>query len=158
VDESRIVELNAFDLLSQRGAGKKIAIVGHFPQVDRLKAVASSLWVIELDPQPGDYPAAAAAKLIPRADIIAITSSSLINHTLEGLLALCPPQSLVVLIGPSTPLTPLLFERGVSYLSGTLVIDEAAALRTIQQGAGYRQVQGTRRITLSREGAGLSSG
>lgn len=156
VDESQLVELNAFDLLNQRGVGKKIAVVGHFPHMDRLKGIARSLWVLEIRPQPGDYPAEAAEDLIPQADIVAISSSTLINHTLEGLLRLCSPRALVMLLGPSTPLTPLLFEHGVSHLSGTLIIDEAAARLTIRQGAAYPQVQGTRRVTLSRSEPGLS--
>ncbi len=158
VDEHQVVDLNAFDFLEQRGAGKKIAMIGHFPHVERLSGIASKLWVLEKRPQPGDYPAEAAGELIPQADIVAITSSTLINHTLEGLLQLCPPQALVMLLGPSTPLIPLFFERGVDYLSGTLVVDEAAALIAIQQGAAYAQVQGTRRVTFSREGAGLTAG
>jgi hypothetical protein len=151
VDERRVVEINAFEYLEQRGAGKKIAVVGHFPHVERLAGIAGALWVLEKRPQPGDFPAEAAPELIPRADIVAITSSTLINHTLEGLLELCPPGALVMLLGPSTPLVPLLFQRGVSILSGTLIVDEAAALLTIQQGATYPQVQGARRVTLSRE-------
>ena len=54
-----------------------------------------------------------------------------------------------MLLGPSTPLIPLFFERGVDYLSGTLVVDEAAALIAIQQGAAYAQVQGTRATSWS---------
>ncbi len=150
VDERQIVEINAFDLLCQRGAGKKIAVVGHFPQVERLRGAAQTVWVLEKRPQPGDYPAEAAAELLPQADFIAITGSTLINHTLEGLLALCPPHTPVMLVGPSTPLLPLLFDRGVAYLSGTIIIDEPAALRTIRQGAVFSQVQGARRVTLSR--------
>ncbi len=151
VNERQIVDINAFDLLGQRGAGKKIAIVGHFPQVERLRSAAQTVWVLEKRPQPGDYPAEAAAELLPQADFIAITGSTLINHTLEGLLALCPQDTPVMLVGPSTPLLPIFFDHGISFLSGTIIIDEPAALLTIQQGAVFSQVQGTRRVTLSRE-------
>ena len=157
VDERQVVELNAFDFLERRGAGKKIAIIGHFPHVERLSGIASKLWVIEKRPQPGDYPAEAAVELIPQSDIVDITSSTMINHTLDGLLELCPPRALVMLLGPSTPLVPLLFAHSVDYLSGTLVVDENAALLTIQQGAAYSQVQVKRRVTLSRQGAELAA-
>jgi uncharacterized protein len=150
VDERRAVEINAFDLLAERGAGKKIAIVGHFPQVERLRMTAAEVWVLEKRPTPGDYPAEAAPELIPQADILAITGTTLINHTLEGLLALRQPHTLVMLLGPSTPLTPVLFEYGVDLLSGTQVVDETAVLLTIQQGAAFPQVKGTRLLTFSR--------
>jgi uncharacterized protein (DUF4213/DUF364 family) len=150
VEYNRITDRNAFDLLYQLGADKKIAVIGHFPQVDQLRRAVKTVWVIEKRPLPGDYPAEAAVELLPQADFIAITGSSLINHTLEGLLALCPPNVPVMLIGPSTPLVPMLFDRGITHLSGTIIVNEAAALLAIQQGAVFSQVQGARRVILSR--------
>lgn len=150
VDESRAVEVNAFDFLAEQGAGKKIAVVGHFPLVERLKPSAAAVWVLEKQPRPGDFPAEAASELIPQADWVAITAMTLLNHTLEGLLALRRPDAKVMLLGPSTPLTPLLFEYGIDIISGTRIVDEAAALLTIQQGASFPQVRGTRLLTFSK--------
>ena len=42
----------------------------------------------------------------------------------------------------STPLSPLLFNYGVSLLSGSRVIDEDAAVATIQQGANFSTGKG----------------
>jgi hypothetical protein len=109
------------------------------------------LWVIEQHPSEGDYPAESAADLIPQAGVIAITSSTLINHTLDGLLALCHPDALVMMLGPSTPLSPLLFDRGISILSGSRVMDDAAVLRTVGQGATFQQVEGVRLLTYGRQ-------
>jgi len=92
--------------------------------------------------------------LIPTADIVAITASALLNHTLDGLLALCPPGAPVLVIGPSTPLSPVLFDRGVSLLAGAEVADEAALLRSITQGAAFPQAEGVRRVTWARPAAG----
>jgi hypothetical protein len=81
---------------------------------------------------------------------VAITGSALINHTLDGLLALRCPEALVMVLGPSTPLSPLLFAYGVTILSGTRVVDESAVLRTVGQGANFQQVEGVRLLTLRR--------
>jgi len=151
-------EINAAEVLKAHGAGKNIAIIGHFPFVEPLRAVASNLWVLELRPAPGDLPAQAAPEVLPKADVVAITATTLINHTLEELLALCSPSAWVMLLGPSTPLTPRLFEFGVDMLSGVQVIDEASALLTIQQGAVFPQVQGVRLVALSRENVNRHSG
>ena len=153
VDESRIVEVNAGDILLQRGRGQRVALIGHFPFIAQLRASASELWVIEQRPTADEYPAEAAADLMPQAEVIAITSSALINHTLDDLLALCNPQALVILLGPSTPLSPLLFQHGVSLLSGARVIDEAATLGTLCQGAIFQQMAGVRLVTLARNGS-----
>jgi len=151
VDESRAVEMNASEALTNRGRGKNVALVGHFPFIPQLRQAVGQLWVIEQNPADDDYPAEAAVDLIPQADIVAITSSALINHTLDGLLALCAPQATVMLLGPSTPLSPILFDYGITMLSGTRVINEAAVLRTVGQGASFRQVDGVKLLTFTHE-------
>jgi len=150
VNELQVIEVNAGDVLMQQGRDKQVALVGHFPFIPQLRASAGELWVIEQQPAADEYPPEAAANLIPRAEVVAITASTLINHTLDGLLALCDPQALVMVLGPSTPLSPVLFDRGVSLLSGAQVVDEAAALRTLCQGATFQQMEGVRLVTLAR--------
>ena len=150
VDESGAVEVNAVDVLIEHGRGKNVAMVGHFPFIPKLRPAVGQLWVIEQHPTEGEYPAESAAALIPQAEVVAITSSALINHTLDGLLALCRPEALVMMLGPSTPLSPVLFGHGVTILSGSRVVDEAAALRTIGQGATFQQVEGVRLLTFRR--------
>jgi uncharacterized protein (DUF4213/DUF364 family) len=148
VNESQAVEINALHVLSEHGKGKNVALVGHFPFIPRLRPAVGQLWVIEQRPAQGDHPAEAAVDLIPQADVVAITSSALINHTLDDLLALCRPEALVMMLGPSTPLSPLLFNHGVNILSGSIVVDESAVLRTIGQGASFQQVEGVRLLTF----------
>lgn len=152
LDERQAVELNASEVLVERGRGRAVALVGHFPFIPRLQAAAGQLWVIEQHPAAGEHPADAAPDLIPQADVVAITGTALINHTLDGLLDLCRPDALVMLLGPTTPLTPVLFEHGVSLLSGSRIVDEAAVLRTVAQGANFQQVEGVRLLTLARAG------
>jgi uncharacterized protein (DUF4213/DUF364 family) len=146
------VEANASDLLEKHGRGRKVAIVGHFPFIPGLRKVAGQLWVIEQHPVEGDFPADSAADLIPQADVVALTGSALINHTLNGLLALCRKDALVMVLGPSTPLSPVMFDHGISFLSGTRILDEEAVLRTVGQGAIFLQVEGVSLVTLSRPG------
>ena len=99
----------------------------------------------------GEYAAAAAADLIPRAEVVALTGSALINHTLDGLLSLCRPGATVIVLGPSTPLSPVLFDHGATIISGARVVDEEMTLCTVGQGATFQQVQGVRLLTLARE-------
>jgi len=154
VDLKACVELNAEEYLRQNASRKNVAMVGHFPFVEKLKPDLKNLWVLELDPRPGDLPAEAAQDYIPRADVVAITATTLINHTLEGLLALCKPETKVMLLGPSTPLTPVLFDRGVHLLCGTIVLDPQAVMLGISQGASSHQLHmagATRLVTLEKD-------
>jgi hypothetical protein len=81
---------------------------------------------------------------------VAITGTTLINNTFEGLIALCRPEALVLVLGPSTPLSPILFDYGVHLLSGSIVEDVEAVLPAVSQGANFRQLrqQGVRLVTM----------
>jgi uncharacterized protein (DUF4213/DUF364 family) len=151
------VDLNAEEVLAEHGAGKNVALIGHFPFVPRLRSRVGRLFVLEQSPQPGDLPADSAAEVLPRAEVIAITGTTLINHTLDELLRLCPPEALVILLGPSTPLSPLLFDHGLDILCGSVVESIDPVLDVVGQGGNFRQVHraGVRTVTMIRSGLQL---
>jgi uncharacterized protein len=76
------VDLNARDLLLERGRGTRVALVGHFPFVQALRQAVGQLTVLELNPGPGDADSGEAERVIPDADVVAITGSSFVNGTL----------------------------------------------------------------------------
>jgi uncharacterized protein (DUF4213/DUF364 family) len=150
VDVPACVEVNAGDVLVEKGAEKCVAIVGHFPFIPGVRRTARQLWVLELQPREGDLPADQAAEVLPQADVVGITGSTLVNRTFDDLLALCRPEAFVMVMGGSTPLSPLFFDLGVDAVAGTYVVDAEAALRAVGQGATFRQIGGKRLLTLFR--------
>lgn len=150
IDDTQCAEINAGDLLARKGEGKRVAIVGHFPFVPRLRSVAKELWVIEREPQEGDFTEADSDRFLPQADVIGITGTAFTNHTLEGLLGLCNPKAYVVVLGGTTPLSPMLFDYGIDAVSGTRVIEPETVLRCVSQGATFRQIRGIRLLTMER--------
>jgi len=153
VDAPAGVELNARELLLARGCGKNVVTVGHFPFTDALRAVAARVSVLELRPTPGDDPAEAAAERLPQADVIGLTASTLLNGTFDELSKWFPPRALVVMLGPSTPLSPVLFDHGVDVLGGVQVRDPTAAFRYVSQASSLHGVPGLVRVTLARNRA-----
>ncbi|MGD9093403.1 MAG: DUF364 domain-containing protein [Anaerolineales bacterium] len=150
-------EQNAENVIAKYGSGKKVILVGRFPFIPRLRDRIGELIVLERNPQPGELSDTAAKDVIPSADVVAITGMTLINHTLENLLSLCSPQAVVILLGPSTPLSPIFFDYGVHLLCGSVVTAIESVLSAVGQGANFRQVHqaGVRLVSITSPGFNL---
>jgi uncharacterized protein len=74
IDEEQCVDLNARNLIAEKGKGKRIAIVGHFPFIPKLRESAKQLWVIEKNPREGDSPKDMASDLIHGGTVTQTTS------------------------------------------------------------------------------------
>ena len=151
IDEGRLTERNASEEICLRGVNKRVVVVGHFPFLPDVKRRVGKLDVLELTPGPGDLPAEAAEEVIPEADVVAITVTSLVNGTFDQLIALCAPQAYVLVLGPTTPLSPCLFDHGVDLVAGTLVTDPESAARSACQGAIFTQMRGVRLVTMVKD-------
>lgn len=142
------LELNAAELILEKGKGRNIAIVGHFPFIPRIREHAKNLWVIEKNPREDDFGEVEADNLIPLADVVAITGTAFTNHTIEHLLDLCNKKAFVLILGDTAPLSPLLFDYGLDAISGTRVVNPQEALNCVSQGANFRQIKGVQRLTM----------
>ncbi len=149
IEESSCVEKNAFEIILEKGEGKKVAIVGHFPWIMKLRERIKDLWVLEQRVRAGDLPASEADRILPQCEVVGITGTAFINHTLEDLLALCR-KAFVVLIGPTSPLSPVLFDHGINAICGSKVIDTDRVIRSISEGATFKEIKGIKLLTLAR--------
>lgn len=139
-DPSSWMNIKGEDYLFEHGVNKNIAVVGHFPFVDRLNQTARNLWVLELRPRDGDLPAEAAPDIIPQADLVAITSTTLTNRTFQSLTDLCRPDAEKIMLGPSTPLSGVMYDFGIDLLAGTVVVSPEETLLGVSQGITTRQL------------------
>jgi uncharacterized protein len=147
VDEDTCVEKNAFDILAEKGENKDIAIVGHFPWVPRLKKIARRLFIIEQNPQEGDFPEESSEEILPDVDVVGLTGTAFINHTIEKLLDLCRGK-FIVMVGPTSPLSPVLFDYGINVIGGSKIVDPDKTIRSITEGATFKQVKGVRNLNM----------
>lgn len=125
---------SAFDLFADKIRGKKVAVIGHFPDVCELSKHCQ-LSVLERNPQMGDLPDPAAEYILSEQDYVFMTSSTLINKTTPRLLELSK-NAVTIMLGPSTPFSTALFEMGVNIISGLVVEEEDFVLRCIKEGGG----------------------
>ena len=120
---------NGLDLIENRG--ERTVVIGRFPGVmNRHPGIA----VVEREPRPGEYPESALPDLLQKAEFVAITASTIVNGSLPGILAL-GQDAFVLLIGPSTPLAPALFDLGVDALSGFVARDIDNLAKAVSEGA-----------------------
>jgi uncharacterized protein len=81
-----------------------------------------------------------AARQLPECDIAIITSTAIINNTVDSLLQAASGCREIVLLGTSTPLVPEAFAgTPVTRLSGITIDHPEGILRTVSEGGGTRQ-------------------
>jgi uncharacterized protein (DUF4213/DUF364 family) len=122
-------------------------VVGAFvPFLRALRDLGARHWVLEKDPSTlktvemahfrpaGDFPL-----VVPEADVLLVTGTTLINDTLDGLLAAARPGARIVIVGPTVTMIPDAFlARGCSILGGVRITDPDAFLDMLAEGgSGY---------------------
>lgn len=123
-----------------------IGIVGHIgPIISRLEDKVKQLIIFERGENliGQVFPECAQPKLLPQCEVIFISSTSLINGTLENLLRYCTKARDIVLVGTGTPLYPEAFYgSGITKLAGTrwCHTHRDAVLTGISQCAGMQDI------------------
>lgn len=120
----------------------KVGMVGYFsPLLPRLKKMTSSILIFEqIKERQGDLlPEEDAYEFLPQCQVALITSTSILNHTIENILDAARSCREVALLGASTPLIPGAFaDTPVTFLSGVVVARPQEMLRIVSEGGGMR--------------------
>lgn len=119
--------------------GEKVAMVGLFaPLMERIRATGAILTVIEKNPDRLEIlPPAEKQQALKNCNVAIITATTLINGTFEETIGFLGAPRSVVLMGPSTPLLPVIFrDTPVTHLGGVVVSDPLRMLQVISEGGG----------------------
>jgi len=148
------VEVNAEKIIATYGNGKNVAIIGSFPFVKRLNGCVKNLFVFDLHPAAGEYGPAEAPDILPQMDVVAITGMTLVNKSLESILPYCNASAVKMMLGPSTILSPVMFDYGFHLISGAHVDNISQALKTMSEGGTFKQVHraGVLLVTMTNPG------
>jgi uncharacterized protein (DUF4213/DUF364 family) len=124
------------------GEGTRAAMVGFIgPLVDFLKQKNASVEVLDRSRGMGqkeDF----YTRLGNWADVLFLTSTSILNNTTEEILQNVHPKVKTVMLGPSTPMVAAAFDHlPVHMLAGTVPIDTAKVLKAIRHGMGTPVLQ-----------------
>jgi len=113
---------------------KQSVVIGRYPGLEALQK-EHSLQVVEINPGPNDLPAQAVEYVLPNAEWVFLTGTSIANKTFPRLMELSK-NATVVLMGPSVPWLEELSEFGVDFLAGVTVQDEQRLRQVIAEGGG----------------------
>jgi uncharacterized protein (DUF4213/DUF364 family) len=128
--------LAVFEHFLPRLKDKKVIIIGRYPGIE-IYTKEFNLTILERHPQANDFPDPAAEFLIPEADWVFITASSITNKTFPRLAELAK-NTTSVLMGPTLPWIPHWHEFGINYLAGVEVVDPDKLYQTASEGGGVR--------------------
>jgi uncharacterized protein (DUF4213/DUF364 family) len=158
-------DVDAFDATDIRH-GDKVVVVGAFvPFLKELKRDGQAFLVLEQDPAtlkadelPFFRPAEQAPEILPHADVVLITGSTLVNNTLERLLGLTRRDARVTVVGPTVGMLPDAFlARGADVLGCVRITEPDAFLDLLAEGgSGYHFFgRSAQKLVLARKPARL---
>jgi len=155
--------VDAFDA-SEIGDGEQTVLVGAFiPFLKELKRRRLPYLVLEQNPAalrgeelPFYRPAETAREVVPQADVLLVTGATLLNDTLEDLLALARPATRVTVVGPTVGMLPDPFlARGADVLGSVRITEPDAFLDLLAEGGSAPHFLGrsAEKIVLARKTA-----
>jgi uncharacterized protein (DUF4213/DUF364 family) len=117
---------------------KSAVVIGRYPGLEEFAAAHGlRLTVLERQPGPSDLPDTACEYLLPEAEWVFITASSIPNKTFPRLAELSRDAT-SVLMGPTAPWLPKLYHFGIDFLAGADIVDFDAARAVVAEGGGVR--------------------
>ncbi len=119
----------------------RAAMIGYFaPMVERVRErCALDIYELDVSLAPGLLESSEAPAGLKRSDIALISSTTIVNNTIDGLLEAAVDCREVAMLGPSTPLVPEAFAgTPVTLLSGVMMVTKDV-LEMVDNGGSMRQ-------------------
>ncbi len=135
--------------------GDHLGMVGYFPPlVEQVRSAGTRLTVLELNErwlqEADQFVVTLDPALLGACNKVVCTGTALVNQTIDSVLQHCRGAGQILIVGPTIGCLPEpLFDRGVTTLGGSRVVDPA---RFVEQWAAQQKWRGaTERYALSRE-------
>jgi len=126
------------------GPHDRVGMVGFFaPLIKPIQRRCGELLIFEREIKKGKgllNPEEMRLRL-PRCSIVVLSATTLINQTFDQIAKYTGGSREVVLLGPSTPLIPDVFEgTPITYLAGVQMVDGKRSLKIVSEGGGTQRL------------------
>lgn len=139
-DDAAAADAPAEALITGLGRGRTVGLVGYFPFVPALREVAGSFHLFELQDLAGAVPREQWDETLAVLDVLALTGTALLTRQMAYFLR-GASRAVTVVLGPSTPLAPVLFDYGADYLCTSVVTDPVVVGEGIRAGLPFHAVK-----------------
>jgi uncharacterized protein (DUF4213/DUF364 family) len=147
-------DIEASRIMAEKGKHDETVLVGEFPFTDWLRQQVKTLYLFELQKVAGRTPPDQWDEILGRCKVLGLTGTTLITRAMATYLKKAP-QAHTIIIGPTTPLSPVLFSHGADVLAGCQVVKPDAVFAGIREGMSFRELKklGIQFIAWSKDSA-----
>jgi hypothetical protein len=110
--------------------------IGHFKDAALWRDEGRPVSIVELVPRPGDIHWDDSHEVLQNAELVFMTGLTLVNGTFGEVIRRTPRAKVRIVMGPTVPLTPVLFTLGVHRLGSSRITDVDKTLRYFGMGGG----------------------
>ncbi|OPY90067.1 MAG: hypothetical protein A4E72_00832 [Syntrophus sp. PtaU1.Bin208] len=113
----------AIELFEPAIARVPSCFIGYFKTAAHFRDQGYPVTIVELFPRPGDIHWDQADQALSGAELIFMTGLTIVNETLEAVMRRTPSARMRILMGPTVPASPVLFNYGLDVLGITSIDD-----------------------------------
>ncbi len=150
----RVISGNAITMVEAAAAKVPTCFIGYFKEAAEWREKGLPVTIVELFPKPGDTHWDDADEVLGKAQIVLMSGLTVVNETLSAVIRRTPSARIRVMMGPTVPPSPVLFDYGIDMLGVTLVSDMKLMARYAELGGGsisYSPPGALERINLVKE-------
>jgi len=122
-DPAAVIAGSAIDLVEPAAARAPTCFIGYFKTAAQWREQGYPVTIVELFPRPGDVHWDDAGEVLRKAELVLMTGLTVVNDTLEAVIRRTPSAKLRIIMGPTVPASPALFDYGIDVLGITQIDD-----------------------------------
>lgn len=126
---------DAIEMVGGMASEVPTCFIGYFRKAAEWREKGWPVSIVELFPRPGDIHWDDADEVLEKARIVLMSGLTVVNETLPMVIKRTPSAGIRIMMGPTVPPSPVLFDQGIDMLGVTLV-------STMEQMARYAELGG----------------